>query len=80
MAFFTVYTILSLSRRQEDALVKSAEALQGLDASFKVLLTKLDTSGLTPEQEQQVADLITQLKASGDALRAAEAAQPQPGG
>lgn len=71
-----VYVILSLSKRQEDALVQGAQALVGLDGSLKALVAKLDSSGLTPEQEQQVAALIAQLKASGDALGAAEAANP----
>ena len=72
-----VYVILSLSRRQEDALVTSATALDCIAGSLTAIVERLDAaSGLTPEQEQQVAALIAQLKQSGDALKAAEAAQP----
>lgn len=68
-----VYVILSLSQRQEAALVTGAQALQGLDASVKAVVAKLEASGLTPEQEAQVADLVAHLKASQTALGAAEA-------
>jgi len=86
--FGPVYVILSLSRRQEDALIDGMQALgligehtHGLQMALEALVAKLGdvgsgTGDLTPEQQAQVADLIAQLKTSGESLGAAEAAQP----
>jgi hypothetical protein len=77
-----VYVILSLSKRQEDALVGGWHALEGVQSAtesvafcLNTLLSKLDSAGdLSPEQQAQVEALIAQLKASQAPLAAAEAA------
>lgn len=74
-----VTSVLTLSAKESKALQDVARAAGGIDASLKALVEKLNeppSEGLTPAQQQQVESLIAQLKASGDALTAAEAAQP----
>jgi hypothetical protein len=74
-----VTSVLTLSRQQDKALRDVADGSQRSAAALEALVAKLNEPqdpGLTPEQQAQVHDLIAQLKTSGDALQAADAAQP----
>lgn len=70
---------LTLSAKDAAALQALAKAGTALAATSQAILDKLNepaAGDLTPEQQAQVAELIARLKASGDALVAAEAANP----
>lgn len=70
--FGPVYVILSLSKRESDAVTSGAAALVGIDASLKAMLAKADDPNtLTPEQLVALTDLNASQAAKATAVRAA---------